>query len=147
VKSNRVCRAALSVLFALSLGCALGAQNISVSPKLIQFPNEGIGTTSIAQSITVWNNQTGSLSISSIAATSPYAQTNNCGTGLAANQQCTINVTFSPSQLQFYSGSLTITDSASNSPQVVALSGNGVIPVSYYPKQILFPNQGDGDQQ
>ena len=118
------------------------AQNISVSPKLIPFPNQGIGTTSPAYSITLLNNQAGTLSISSIQTIAPYAQTNNCGTSLAPNAQCTIKVTFSPAAVQYYSSNLTITDSAGNSPQVVALTGNGVIPVSYSPKQILFPNQG-----
>ena len=61
---------------------------------------------------------------------------------MAPNAQCTINVTFKPTAVQYYSSTLTITDSAANSPQVVSLTGNGDIPVSYSPKQILFPNQG-----
>ena len=61
---------------------------------------------------------------------------------MAPNAKCTINVTFHPTAVQYYSASLTITDSAGNSPQVVTLTGNGDIPVSYTPKQILFPNQG-----
>ena len=118
------------------------AQNISVSPKLIAFPNQGIGTTSPAYTVTLLNNQAGTLSISSIQTVAPYAQTNNCGTSMAPNAQCTIKVTFSPTAVQYYSSTLTITDSAGNSPQVVTLTGNGDIPVAYSPKQILFPNQG-----
>ncbi len=123
--------------------CAvLQAQNISVSPKLIAFPNQGIGTTSTSSPVTLWNDQTGTLSIKSIVATAPFAQTNNCGASMAANAKCTINVTFSPTAVKYYTGTLTITDSAGNSPQVVNLTGNGDIPVSYSPKQVLFPSQG-----
>ena len=120
----------------------LRAQNISVSPKLIAFPDQGIGSTSAAYDVTLSNNQAGTLSISSIQAGAPFAQTNDCGTSMAPNAQCTIKVTFSPTAVKYYSSTLTITDSAGNSPQVVALTGNGDIPVSYSPKQILFPNQG-----
>ena len=129
-------------LFSFVLCATVQAQNISVSPKLISFPNQGVGTTSAAYAVTLLNNQTGTLSISSIQAGAPFAQTNNCGTSMAPNAQCTINVTFRPTAVQFYSSTLTITDSAGNSPQVVNLTGNGDIPVSYSPKQILFPNQG-----
>ncbi len=121
-------------LLALSFsGASLQAQNISVSPKLIPFPNQGIHSTSSATSITLWNNQTGTLSISSIKTAAPYTQTNNCGTSMAANAKCTINVTFGPTAVQYYSSTLTITDSAGNSPQVVTLTGNGVQPVKYTP--------------
>ena len=130
------------LLLALFWRAGLPAQNISVSPKLIVFPTQGIGTTSAAYNVTLWNNQAGKLSISSIQAGAPFAQTNNCGTSMAANAQCTIRVTFSPTAVKYYSSTLTITDSAGNSPQVVTLTGNGEVPVAYSPKQILFPNQG-----
>jgi len=135
-------RVAGFVLLALFSGTWIHAQNISVSPKLIAFPNQGAGTTSPASSVTLWNDQTGTLTITSIQAAAPFTQTNNCGTSMAPNAKCTINVTFHPTAVQYYSESLTITDSAGNSPQVVTLTGNGIIPVSYTPKQILFPNQG-----
>ncbi len=137
--ANRVHGLLLILLFS---GAALHAQNISVTPKLIAFPNQGTGTTSASYAVTVWNNQTAALAISGITAPAPFTETDNCGTSLAANAKCTINVTFKPTAVQYYSSSLTITDSAANSPQVVSLTGNGVIPVSYTPKQVLFPNQG-----
>jgi hypothetical protein len=52
-----------------------------------------------------------------------------------------LNVTFSPSALQSYSGTLTITDNATGSPQVIGLAGNGVVPVSVTPKFLHFNNQ------
>ncbi len=129
------------IVLALS-GCGIArAQNISLAPKTISFPNQGINTTSSSYPVTLLNNQAGTLTISSIQVSAPFSQTNNCGSSLASNQQCTINVSFSPAAKQFYSSTLTVTDSAANSPQTVALSGNGVIPVTITPSAINFPNQ------
>ena len=133
----------LSILQFAFAGISRG-QNISVTPQLINYPNQGVGTTSGAAAVTLLNNQTGPLSISNIQITAPFSQINNCGTSLAPNQQCTFNVTFSPTARQFYTGTLTITDSASNSPQTVSLTGNGVIPVTFSPAQLNFANQAAG---
>jgi hypothetical protein len=147
VRKTQVYRIGSFLLFSvLILGCSglAEAQNISVSPKLIPFPNQGIGTSSGASSVTLLNNQSGTLTITSIQTSAPYSETDNCGTGLAANQQCTINVTFSPTAKGYFSSSLTITDSAGNSPQTVSLTGNGVIPVTFSPGILNFPNQPAG---
>ncbi len=147
MRETRIHRIGSFLIFSvLMLGCSglVQAQDISVSPKLIAFPNQGIGTTSVASTVTLLNNQTGSLTIDSFQISAPFAQTNNCGSGLLPNQQCTISVTFSPTARQYYSSTLTITDSAGNSPQSVSLTGNGVIPVSFSPPLLSFPSQADG---
>ena len=74
------CRFGLFVLLLVSSCSIVRAQNISVSPKLIAFPNQGINSTSAAYSVTVLNNQAATLTISSIQVSAPYSQTNNCGT-------------------------------------------------------------------
>lgn len=132
---SQICRRGIHLLLLASASSSIvRAQNISVSPKLISFPDQAIYSTSSAYSVTLLNNQTGALSISSIQVPAPFAQTNNCGTSLAPNAQCAISVTFSPTVKQYYSATLVITDSAGNSPQNVSLTGNGIIPVSYTPK-------------
>ena len=132
-----------SLLFLLVVGLgSVWSQNISVSPKLIAFPNQGVNSTSAPYAVTLLNNQTGTLTISSIQVPAPFAQTNNCGAPLAPNAHCTISVTFSPTVKQYNSANLVITDSAANSPQSVSLTGNGVIPVTFSPAAINFPNQG-----
>ena len=143
IRSHRLAKVLLSVL-PFAYGCVGPAQNISVSPRQIPFPNQGVGTTSPAAAVTIWNNQVGTLTISNIQISPPFAQTNNCGSSLAPNQQCTVDVTFTPTAKQYYSSSLVITDTAGNSPQVVTLTGNGVIPVTFAPTQISFPNQAAG---
>jgi hypothetical protein len=120
------------------------ARSATVSPSQMQFPNQRVGTTSSALSVTLQNDRHGKLQISGIQVAAPFAQTNNCGRSLGPNQQCTIAVTFAPTAMQSYSASLVISDNASNSPQTVALSGSGVMGVSFSPAQVSFPNQATG---
>ena len=132
----------LAVFF--SLIPVLRAQNIYVHPRLLAFPNTAIGTTSSPLTVTVDNNQSGTLTISGMQIGAPFTQTNNCGSTVAPNQTCTVSVKFSPTTVKYYSASLTITDSAGNSPQVISLTGNGVkSTISYTPPigGIYFYNQ------
>ncbi|XBH20129.1 choice-of-anchor D domain-containing protein [Telmatobacter sp. DSM 110680] len=132
----------ITILCSLSL--ISRAQNISVSPRLLAFPNTTMGTTSAPLTVTINNNQTSTLTIASIQVAAPYAETNNCGSTVAPNTTCTVAVKFSPTAVKYYSSSLTITDSAGNSPQVISLTGNGVkSTVSYTPPTggIYFYNQ------
>jgi hypothetical protein len=137
-------RIGLQLCFAFYLTNPLGAQSISVAPKLIAFPNQSTGSTSLPLTVTISNTQSIALNVSSIQTSLPFIQTNNCGTSLAAGQLCTINITFSPSAVQYYSSTLTVTDSASNSPQTITLTGSGVARVAISPTQISFPNQAIG---
>jgi hypothetical protein len=102
-----------------------GTTTITVAPTSLSFGTQVVSTTSAAQSITVTNTGTTSVTISSVTAPAGFAQTNNCTT-LAASATCTINVTFTPAAAQTYTGNVTITDNASGSPQLVAVSGTGV---------------------
>jgi Abnormal spindle-like microcephaly-assoc'd, ASPM-SPD-2-Hydin len=74
----------------------------------------------------VTNNQAAPLNVSSIATTGDFAQTNNCGTTVAAGGNCKVSVKFTPTVVGTRTGSLTITDDATSSPQIVSLSGKGV---------------------
>ena len=83
------------------------------------------GTTSAAQSLTLTNTGSAPLTISSIAINGDFAQTNACGTSVAAGASCTITVTFTPTAAGTRSAMVTITDNATDSPHTVALSGTG----------------------
>src|SRR5262249_47318123 len=50
---------------------------------------------------------------------------NHCGNGVKPGSHCDVYVTFTPNSLGEQTGTLTFTDNASNSPQSVALSGEG----------------------
>lgn len=77
--------------------------------------------------ITLTNTGGAALSISGITITGgPFTQTNNCGTSVGAGLSCSISVTFKPTLQGHYGRQLVITDSSSDSPQEIVLSGYGV---------------------
>jgi len=110
----------------------------TLSPGSLSFGNVTVGSTSAAQAVTLKNNSSGSMTVSSVAVNGSFAQSNNCTT-LAAGASCTINVTFKPTAAGNASGTLTVTDTATNSPQTASLSGTGVAPtLSLTPSSFNF---------
>jgi hypothetical protein len=97
----------------------------TVSPTSLSFGTIPAGTSSSAQTVTL-SNPTGAATLTvSVAISSSYSQTNNCGSSLAGGASCTISVTFSPATGGTISGAVSITNSETNSPITVALSGTG----------------------
>src|SRR5207245_8309601 len=66
------------------------------------------------------------LNISSMATTTHFAQTNDCGASVGAGMSCTVKVVFTPGAVGTFTGTLTIADSSPDSPQIVPLAGEGV---------------------
>jgi hypothetical protein len=102
-----------------------GVSGVTVSPTTLTFPTTTVGTTSAPLTSTLANNNATALTITSITITGNYAQTNTCGTSVPAASKCTITVTFTPQSTGTLTGVVTITDSASNSPQKINLTGVG----------------------
>jgi hypothetical protein len=98
---------------------------LSVTPASLTFASQALSTASAAQTVTVNNTGTAAAAVSGIAASGDFAQTNTCGTSIAAGASCTASVTFTPTAAGTRTGSLTITSSAANSPTTVALTGTG----------------------
>jgi two-component sensor histidine kinase len=124
---------------------------VSLSPTSLAFGNQSVGATSAAQSLTLSNAGNAALSITSLALTgtnaSDFAQTNTCGSSVAASANCTISVTFTPAASGSRTASVSITDNASGSPQTVSLSGTGTgtaALVSLSPTSLAFGNQSVG---
>jgi len=118
----------------------------SLSPVSLTFPAQPVGTSSSAQSVTLSNTGSATLSITSITASGDFSQTNNCGASLAANASCTLSVTFKPTAIGTRTGAVTITDNASPATQTVSLTGTGVATpvVSLSPASLTFPAQRVG---
>ncbi len=100
---------------------------VSLSIADLTFADRPVGTTSTAQTVTLTNNGEGVFTISSIAVSGDFAQTNDCAS-LAASASCTFNVTFTPTAGGARTGILTIDSNDPSSPQIVALSGTGIAP-------------------
>jgi Bacterial Ig-like domain (group 3)/FG-GAP-like repeat/HYDIN/CFA65/VesB-like, Ig-like domain/Abnormal spindle-like microcephaly-assoc'd, ASPM-SPD-2-Hydin len=116
-----------------------------VSPTAINFGNQTVGMTGASQTVTLSNTGNVTLTLSSIALSlnnGSGTQTNNCGTALTAGATCTVNLFWIPGKAGSMTGNLTFTDNAPNSPQVVALSGVGVLPaVTLAPTKLIFSTQ------
>jgi hypothetical protein len=101
----------------------------SLSPSSLTFASQAVGATSAAQTITLNNTGNAALTLTSIALTGTnpgdFAQTNNCGSSVAAGANCTISVTFTPAASGTRTAAVTLTDNATGSPQTVNLTGTG----------------------
>jgi hypothetical protein len=130
--------------FYVLIGSGTGTPAVKLSPASLTFTSQAAGTSSASKAITLTNSGSGSLSINSIATSGDFSQTNNCSTSLAAKGTCTVNVTFAPSAAGAVSGVLTFSDSAGTSPQLVKLSGTGVVPLSFSPTTLAFSSVAVG---
>lgn len=93
----------------------------------------------------VFNTGTTDITISSIAITGEYSQTNNCPATLWAATDCQFQVTFSPTDNNPSNGAITITDNSPGSPHVIQLMGNeGAPTVSLNPTGLNFGPQQVG---
>lgn len=107
----------------------------NLSATTLTFSSTNVGITSASQTLTITNTGTATLSFTGFmlggANSSDFAMppaSNTCGTGIGAGGNCSIGVTFTPSASGTRNGTLTITDNASTSPQIVDLTGTGVTP-------------------
>lgn len=115
-----------------------GVVPVTLSSNSLNFGNVVIQTSSVAPAVTLTNNQNVALTGINITTSAPFSQTNTCGTSIAAGAQCKITVTFSPTVTGVQSGTVTISDSASNSPQTIAVKGSGINPVTINPNSLNF---------
>jgi 6-phosphogluconolactonase (cycloisomerase 2 family) len=99
----------------------------TISPSSIAFLPQKVGTTSAAKIVTVTNNFTSAVTVSSIVPSTDFTETNTCDASIAAGKSCTISVSFAPTRGGSALGSVIITDSATNNPQIVDLSGSGFL--------------------
>jgi hypothetical protein len=142
--SGAACAAYIPTTFYVLLGSGGGTPTATVSPTSLAFGNVAAGTTSASKTITLTNSGTGALSIGSIVASGDFAQTNNCSNSLAASSSCTVNVTFRPTVVAAITGAITFTDGAATSPQLVKLTGTGLIPLTFSPTSLTFPSTAVG---
>jgi trimeric autotransporter adhesin len=104
-------------------GLALSGGPVTLSPSSLTFSLAGI-----PQPVTVTNNGTTPVEIGSIAVTttgnvvSGFAETNNCGSTLAAQSICTVSVQTGSLTVSGFAGTLTVIDSAASGTQTLPLS-------------------------
>ena len=132
------------------LGSNSTAPAAEVAPGRLAFGNQSLETTSASQPVTLSNTGNAALTITSIATSANFAESDNCAGSVAANSSCTINVTFTPTATGTLNGTLTITDNSNGvagTTQTVSLTGTGVAPApvaGISPSSLTFSNQSVG---
>ena len=128
-------------------GSAVSDAVVSLKPSNLTFTKQLVGTTSAPKTETLTNNGTGPLTITSVSITGTdpeyFAETNTCGTTVAAGANCTINVTFTPQYNGTQTATLSISDDAAGSPQTIPVSGVGTS-VQLVPSSLTFGDQTVG---
>jgi hypothetical protein len=109
----------------------IGANSgIQLSSAGLTFLAQNVGATSAGKNLRITNIGTSAVSIVAVAASGDYAQTNTCGSNLAAGANCVVTVTFTPSATGLRKGHITISDTDPSNLQTVNLSGQGQVPAS-----------------
>jgi len=109
------------------------APNLEYSNGVI-FGSQLVNTTTAPIAVTLRNPATAfSVSLASMVISGDFAVAANgttCSTSvpLAPGASCAINLTFTPTAVGIETGTLTLTDDAGNSPQIMNLSGTGTQP-------------------
>jgi hypothetical protein len=124
----------------------------TLSATSLAFGNVGAGSPSAAQTLTLTNSQTVALNITSITKSGAYGGdfgiSGTCVTlpsqSLAAKGACTIILTFTPSIVGAESTTLSVNDSASNTPQTAVLTGTGIAPATLSATSLAFGNVAEG---
>ena len=98
---------------------------VTLPSTSLTFADQVVETTSDPQTVTLTNTGDGLLTITSIAVSGEFAESDDCGSTVAAGGSCTISVTFTPTANVARTGEIAITSNDPDSPQTIALSGTG----------------------
>jgi trimeric autotransporter adhesin len=100
---------------------------VSLSGTNLSFGTHNIGTTSIAQTVTLTNTGTAPLNISNVTLTtansSEFIVSQSCPGSVAVGQTCTLSISFAPQVVGTRTGVLQIFSDAPTSPDTIQLSG------------------------
>jgi len=106
-----------------------GVWPVTFTVGTLTFSGQTVGTSSSGQTISLLNNQSVPLSITSIVASGDFTAAPGgpipCGSSVAAYASCNFVVTFTPGRTGSIKGTVTVTDNASGSPQDLELTGTG----------------------
>ena len=116
------------------------------------FGDQAVGFPSATKTTYVFGSNGVAINFTSIGLTGPnaasFVTTNTCGTTLAVSGVCHIDVRFAPVATGAAMAFITLVDSATGSPQSIALSGTGITPgttsVSLSSSSLMFGSETVG---
>jgi Abnormal spindle-like microcephaly-assoc'd, ASPM-SPD-2-Hydin len=125
-----------------------GSPAVSLSPNMLVFGTEGVGTSSPPQTVGLTNSGNAVLNIQTVAISGGNdfvigsGTTCTNGDSVAIGGSCVIQVIFAPTPPGQKSAAVTITDNAGDSPQQISLTGTGSsAALSLTPTSVSFPAQ------
>ncbi len=127
-------------------GIGIAPASLALTPSPVNFPSIEIGSSSIAQTVTVTNSGGQALSGLALSISGGEAQdfllgANTCTTTLAAGASCGVSITFTPSVSGGRQSFLIASSATTGVTSVTAtLSGTGLAPplLSFAPSQLSF---------
>ncbi|MGH2769425.1 MAG: choice-of-anchor D domain-containing protein [Actinomycetota bacterium] len=136
---------------AVTLRISSGTATLMANPSSLTLPSQPVGSTSPPQTVTLTNQGTGNLTVSSVdvggANAGDFAVTgDSCrGTTVAPAGSCTVQVAFTPAGAGARSASLSIASNAAGGSPSVALSGTGLTSeIAVSVANLAFDNQKVG---
>ncbi len=106
--------------------------SLSVNSTALAFAAQTLAVPTAAQSATVRNTGGSAIQISGITESGTNAgdfqESSNCPLTMNAGASCAVNAVFSPTGGGARSAAIFVADNAPGSPQVIALSGTGLVP-------------------
>jgi hypothetical protein len=135
---------------------SLSSANVTANPTSLTFGNQAQGTTSASQPVVITDVGTTSVTITGIAASTNFGETNTCPTTLTSGggtgSNCTVAVTFTPTATGTLTGTVTVTytNTGSTTPQTttITLTGTGTAAtagtISISPTSLTFGSQAVG---
>jgi hypothetical protein len=125
-----------------------GVTPLSLKPASLGFGSVAVGKTSAVKTVTVTNNESTAISLSTGASADFTISGGTCGSSLNAGAKCTISATYTPTSAGAVDGALTIATNGALSPQIVGLSGTGTggpnVPLSFNPTTVSLAATGVG---
>ena len=122
---------------------------ISFAPTGLSWNSTQVGQTAGTKSVTLTNNNSSAVTISSIAISSNFLlSSSNCPLApstIAAGATCTLTAAFQPLSAGSLTGSITVIDSDPSSPQAIPLSGTAITgPILFAATSLSFSGVEQG---
>lgn len=123
-------------------GTGTAGASIVLTPLSVGFGSVSVGSTSVAQNVTISNIGGAATALTSVTVTGEFTiSANSCGSTLASQVGCTVSIEFQPTASGTQNGLLTVVDGQGT--QVAQLTGTGVNPATdgLAPLSLTFGSQ------
>jgi trimeric autotransporter adhesin len=111
----------------VTLNGTAGVPTVSFSPSSPSFAPRSVGSTSIAQTVTLTNSGNANLAITGISVSganpADFIQSNNCGSTIFPNGSCTFTISFSPTASGSRAAYIQVLSNTTSSPDLIQLTG------------------------